>query len=150
MLLEDLTLPLSQSWETLDKVCSLDVDQNVKGNLDTTPLVFDNQYFKELVFEFRLNTYHFPSNSTVSVALQYSNSRDQSQFFYDFVNGMCAMGDLQLSRMIILVLLLNNNGNMRIYNMRLRDDVVQNVKLYIQCHATIWFRLSDRLCHRMQ
>ncbi|KAJ1409680.1 Secretory peroxidase [Sesbania bispinosa] len=35
--------------EELNKLCPLDVDQNVTGNLDSTPLLFDNQYFKDLV-----------------------------------------------------------------------------------------------------
>ncbi|GFY87406.1 peroxidase superfamily protein [Actinidia rufa] len=49
----------------LDKGCPLGGDGNVSGNLDATPEVFDNQYFKDL-----------------------------SEFFKAFVDGMIKMGDL--------------------------------------------------------
>lgn len=82
--------------EYLNKLCPLDVDQNVTGNLDTTPLVFDNQYFKDLVagrgfLNSDQTLFTFPETREL-VSLY---SRDQSEFFNAFVEGMLKMGDLQ-------------------------------------------------------
>ncbi|XP_054809404.1 peroxidase 17 [Prosopis cineraria] len=82
--------------EKLDKLCPLNVDQNVTGDLDATPCVFDNQYFKDLVagrgfLNSDQTLFTFPK--TRGYVELYS--RDQSQFFKDFVNGMLKMGDLQ-------------------------------------------------------
>ncbi|KAE9620930.1 hypothetical protein Lal_00019634 [Lupinus albus] len=83
----------------LNKLCPIDVDQNVTGNLDATPLVFDNQYFKDLVAgrgflnsDQTLFTFH----QTRKFVELYS--RNQSQFFEAFVEGMLKMGDLQSGR----------------------------------------------------
>ncbi|MCI44043.1 peroxidase 17-like, partial [Trifolium medium] len=79
----------------LDKLCSLDVDQNKTGNLDATPVIFDNQYFKDLVGgrEF-LNSdqtlFTFPQTQGFVRAF----SIDQNEFFKAFVEGMLKLGDL--------------------------------------------------------
>lgn len=80
----------------LNKLCPLDVDQNVTGNLDSTPLVFDNQYFKDLVGgRGFLNSDQtlFTFSQTRELVRFYS--RDQDEFFKAFVDGMLRMGDLQ-------------------------------------------------------
>lgn len=82
--------------EKLDKLCPLDVDQNVTGDLDATPRVFDNQYFKDLVagrgfLNSDQTLFTFPQ--TRGLVRLYS--RHQTQFFKDFVEGMLKMGDLQ-------------------------------------------------------
>nr|AFK40083.1 unknown [Lotus japonicus] len=85
--------------EQLNKLCPLDVDQNVTVNLDSTPLVFDNQYFKDLVAgRGFLNSdetlFTFPK--TRGLVRFYSTH--QSQFFEAFAEGMLKMGDLQSGR----------------------------------------------------
>ncbi|MED6130545.1 Peroxidase 17 [Stylosanthes scabra] len=85
--------------EELYNLCPLDVDQNVTGNLDATPTLFDNQYFKDLVAgRGFLNSdetlFTFPRTSKF-VRLY---SKDQNEFFRDFVEGMLKMGDLQSGR----------------------------------------------------
>ncbi|XP_004515178.1 peroxidase 17-like [Cicer arietinum] len=80
----------------LNKLCPLDVDQNVTGNLDSTPVIFDNQYFKDLVagrgfLNSDQTLYTFPQ--TREFVSFYS--RDQTEFFKAFVEGMLKMGDLQ-------------------------------------------------------
>ncbi|XP_027339355.1 peroxidase 17 [Abrus precatorius] len=85
--------------EELDKLCPLDVDQNVTGNLDSTPLLFDNQYFKDLVagrgfLNSDQTLFTFP-RTRYFVKLY---SKQQSEFFKAFVEGMLKMGDLQSGR----------------------------------------------------
>ncbi|OIV98988.1 hypothetical protein TanjilG_29391 [Lupinus angustifolius] len=83
----------------LNKLCPIDVDQNVTGNLDATPLVFDNQYFKDLVGgRGFLNSDQtlFSFHQTREFVELYS--RDQYEFFDAFVEGMLKMGDLQSGR----------------------------------------------------
>ncbi|KAK7283818.1 hypothetical protein RIF29_13564 [Crotalaria pallida] len=80
----------------LYKLCPIDVDQNVTVNLDATPVVFDNQYFKDLVAgRGFLNSdetlYTFPTTRTF-VELY---SKNQKEFFDAFVEGMLKLGDLQ-------------------------------------------------------
>ncbi|XP_061351205.1 peroxidase 17-like [Gastrolobium bilobum] len=82
--------------EELNKLCPLNVDQNVTGNLDATPFVFDNQYFKDLVdgrgfLNSDQTLFTFPK--TKEFVTLYS--KDQSEFFDAFVEGMLKMGDLQ-------------------------------------------------------
>ncbi|CAL0328715.1 unnamed protein product [Lupinus luteus] len=82
--------------EELNKICPHDVDQNVTVDLDATPLVFDNQYFKDLVagrgfLNSDQTLYTFPE--TRELVRLYS--RDQDEFFSAFVEGMLKMGDLQ-------------------------------------------------------
>ncbi|KAE9617284.1 hypothetical protein Lal_00034760 [Lupinus albus] len=80
----------------LNKLCPLDVDQNVTGNLDATPVVFDNQYFKDMVggrgfLNSDQTLFTFPE--TREFVKLYS--KNQSEFFKAFVEGMLKMGDLQ-------------------------------------------------------
>lgn len=83
----------------LNKLCPLDVDQNVTGDLDATPQIFDNQYFKDLVSgRGFLNSDEtlFTYPRTRKFVQIYSE--DQGKFFKDFVRGMIKMGDLQSGR----------------------------------------------------
>ncbi|XP_045832478.1 peroxidase 17-like [Trifolium pratense] len=80
----------------LDKLCPLDVDQNKTGNLDATPVVFDNQYFKDLVggrgfLNSDQTLFTFPQTQ----GFVRSFSIDQNEFFKAFVEGMLKLGDLQ-------------------------------------------------------
>nr|ACU23662.1 unknown [Glycine max] len=83
----------------LNRLCPLDVDQNVTGNLDSTPFVFDNQYFKDLAARRGfLNSdqtlFTFP-HTREFVRLF---SRRKTEFFKAFVEGMLKIGDLQSGR----------------------------------------------------
>ncbi|ONI02337.1 hypothetical protein PRUPE_6G191800 [Prunus persica] len=85
--------------EKLNKLCPLNVDQNVTGDLDATPFVFDNQYFKDLVagrgfLNSDQTLFTFPQ--TRKFVKQFSIN--QSEFFEAFVEGMIKMGDLQLEQ----------------------------------------------------
>ncbi|KAL7612814.1 hypothetical protein Lser_V15G06835 [Lactuca serriola] len=84
----------------LDKLCPLGGDGNVTGDLDFTPHVFDNQYFKDLVngrgfLNSDETLFTFPE--TRGYVRRYSE--DESEFFRDFVDGMIKMGDLQSGRL---------------------------------------------------
>lgn len=82
--------------EKLDKLCPLGGDENVTGDLDATPVLFDNQYFKDLVngrgFLNSDQTLHTFDQTREYVKLY---SVDQDTFFKDFVEGMIKLGDLQ-------------------------------------------------------
>ncbi|TQD79466.1 hypothetical protein C1H46_034985 [Malus baccata] len=85
--------------EKLNRLCPLNVDQNVTGDLDATPLVFDNQYFKDLALgRGFLNSdqtlYTYPQTRTY--VKQFSSN--QGEFFKAFVEGMIKMGDLQFDQ----------------------------------------------------
>ena len=83
----------------LDKLCPLGGDGNVTGDLDATPQVFDNQYFKDLVNgRGFLNSDQtlFTFEQTRGYVKQFS--ADQEEFFKAFVDGMVRMGDLQSGR----------------------------------------------------
>lgn len=85
--------------EKLDKLCPLGGDGNVTGDLDATPAVFDNQYFKDLVAgRGFLNSDEtlYTNEETRKWVLKYS--KDQGAFFDAFVKGMIKMGDLQSGR----------------------------------------------------
>ncbi|XP_009798476.1 peroxidase 17 [Nicotiana tabacum] len=85
--------------EKLDKLCPLGGDGNVTGNLDATPEVFDNQYFKDLVNgRGFLNSDQtlFTNPFTREYVREFSVS--QEKFFKAFVEGMIKMGDLQSGR----------------------------------------------------
>ncbi|KAJ1409679.1 Secretory peroxidase [Sesbania bispinosa] len=85
--------------EELNKLCPLDVDQNVTGDLDSTPLVFDNQYFKDLVAgRGFLNSDQTLYTSPLTRELVKLYSTNQTEFFNAFVEGMLKMGDLQSGR----------------------------------------------------
>ncbi|XP_004250108.1 peroxidase 17 [Solanum lycopersicum] len=85
--------------EKLDKLCPLGGDGNVTGDLDATPELFDNQYFKDL-----MNGRGFLNSDetlfTNSITREYVEeySVDQERFFNDFAEGMVKMGDLQSGR----------------------------------------------------
>ncbi|GMN33864.1 hypothetical protein TIFTF001_004377 [Ficus carica] len=81
--------------EKLYKLCPVSVDQNVTGNLDATPRIFDNQYFKDLVS----GRGFLNSDQTLFTFAQTRPfvkkfSEDQKGFFEAFVEGMIKMGDL--------------------------------------------------------
>ncbi|KAM1052857.1 hypothetical protein ACFX2J_000427 [Malus domestica] len=85
--------------EKLNKLCPLNVDQNITGDLDATPVVFDNQYFKDLVsgsgfLNSDQTLFTFPE--TKGFVQQFSS--DQEEFFKAFVEGMIKMGDLQVEQ----------------------------------------------------
>ncbi|CAI9109524.1 OLC1v1009359C2 [Oldenlandia corymbosa var. corymbosa] len=85
--------------EKLDKLCPLNVDQNVTGDLDATPEVFDNQYFKDLAsgrgfLNSDQTLYTFPQTRPYVMLFK----DDQKLFFDAFVEGMIKMGDLQSGR----------------------------------------------------
>lgn len=85
--------------EKLDKLCPLGGDGNVTGDLDATPEVFDNQYFKDLVNgRGFLNSDQtlFTNPLTREYVREFSVS--QEKFFKAFVEGMITMGDLQSGR----------------------------------------------------
>ncbi|KAM7276473.1 hypothetical protein ACFE04_018339 [Oxalis oulophora] len=82
--------------QKLDMICPPNVDQNKTLGADSTHVVFDNQYFKDLVVgRGILNSdqtlYTFPQTRP------YVNlfSRDQNAFFKAFVKGMLKLGDQQ-------------------------------------------------------
>lgn len=80
----------------LYNLCPLAVDQNVTGDLDATPEIFDNQYFKDLVCgRGFLNSDQtlFTFDQTRPFVTLFSV--DQKGFFDAFVEGMIKMGDLQ-------------------------------------------------------
>lgn len=85
--------------EKLNRLCPLGGDENVTGDLDATPTMFDNRYFKDLVagrgfLNSDQTLYTFPETRKY-VALF---SQDQRTFFNAFVEGMIKMGDLQSGR----------------------------------------------------
>ncbi|PSS26563.1 Peroxidase [Actinidia chinensis var. chinensis] len=83
----------------LDKLCPLGGDGNVTGDLDATPEVFDNQYFKDLVRgRGFLNSDQdlFTDAKTREYVRVFSGN--QSEFFKAFVDGMIRMGDLDSGR----------------------------------------------------
>ena len=82
--------------ESLYELCPETVDQNVTGGLDSTPLVFDNQYFKDLV----RGRGFLNSDQTLFTCAETRPfvrrfSAEQEEFFGAFVEGMIKMGDLQ-------------------------------------------------------
>ncbi|KAG8057085.1 hypothetical protein GUJ93_ZPchr0002g25280 [Zizania palustris] len=84
----------------LDALCPRGGDENVTGGMDATPLVFDNQYFKDLVrlrgFLNSDQTLFSDNAGTRRVVRQFSE--DQDAFFRAFVEGMVKMGELQNPR----------------------------------------------------
>lgn len=85
--------------EKLKSLCPVGGDEDVVGDLDATPELFDNQYFKDLVHgKGFLNSdetlFTFPE--TRDYVSQFS--LDQNAFFNAFIEGMIKMGDLQSGR----------------------------------------------------
>ncbi|KAK1631580.1 hypothetical protein QYE76_005895 [Lolium multiflorum] len=85
---------------TLDALCPLTGDQNVSAGMDATPVVFDNQYFKDLVAlrGFLNSDQTLFSDNPFTRAMVERFSRDQDAFFRAFADGMVKMGDLQNPR----------------------------------------------------
>lgn len=85
--------------EKLNKLCPVGGDENVTGDLDATPVVFDNQYFKDLVSgRGFLNSDQtlYTSEETRDWVVRFSEN--QMEFFEAFVEGMIKMGDLDSGR----------------------------------------------------
>ncbi|CAI0422195.1 unnamed protein product [Linum tenue] len=85
--------------EKLMDLCPMGGDDNVTVGLDSTPVVFDNAYFRDLVggrgfLNSDQTLYTFPA--TRRYVERYS--RDEEEFFRAFVEGMVKMGDLQSGR----------------------------------------------------
>ena len=80
----------------LDELCPKGGDENVTGGLDATPVVFDNQYYKDLVqmkgFLNSDQTLYCGDARTRKVVKKFS--KDQGAFFSAFIKGMVRMGDL--------------------------------------------------------
>ena len=82
--------------EKLNMLCPTNVDQNITGNLDATPRIFDNQYFKDLVAgRGFLNSDQTLFTFTETREFVKLYSKDQGEFFKAFVEGMLKLGDLQ-------------------------------------------------------
>lgn len=85
--------------EKLNKLCPTGGDGNVTGDLDATPIVFDNQYFKDLVYgRGFLNSDQTLHTSEETREWVVRFSEDQDEFFEAFVEGMIKMGDLDSGR----------------------------------------------------
>ncbi|KAL6655404.1 hypothetical protein ACP70R_006230 [Stipagrostis hirtigluma subsp. patula] len=84
----------------LDALCPRGGDEEVTGGMDASPLVFDNQYFKDLVrlrgFLNSDQTLFSDNAETRRVVRRFSE--DQDAFFRAFVEGMIKMGELQNPR----------------------------------------------------
>ncbi|KAJ0096749.1 hypothetical protein Patl1_28233 [Pistacia atlantica] len=85
--------------EKLDRLCPLGGDENVTVDLDATPQIFDNQYFKDLAagrgFLNSDETLYTNPETREYVCLFKEN---QGEFFKAFAEGMIKMGDLQSGR----------------------------------------------------
>ncbi|KAE7998028.1 hypothetical protein FH972_002607 [Carpinus fangiana] len=80
----------------LNKLCPPSVDQNVTGDLDATPRLFDNQYFKDLVAgRGFLNSDQTLFTFTETRKFVELFSKNQAEFFMALVEGMLKLGDLQ-------------------------------------------------------
>ncbi|KAK6135015.1 hypothetical protein DH2020_031242 [Rehmannia glutinosa] len=87
---------IDQYREKLDRLCPLGGDEEVTGDLDVTPERFDNQYYKDLVsgrgfLNSDQTLYTFDETREYVEVF----SRDESEFFRAFVEGMIRLGDLQ-------------------------------------------------------
>ncbi|KAJ4967418.1 hypothetical protein NE237_019267 [Protea cynaroides] len=86
--------------EKLSELCPSGGDEEIVGDLDATPELFDNQYFKDLVsgrgFLNSDQTLYSSDERTHEYVKQFSS--DQQAFFEAFVKGMVKMGDLQSGR----------------------------------------------------
>lgn len=85
--------------DELYELCPRGCDENVTGDLDSTPRTFDNQYFKDLVAgRGFLNSDQTLFTSPQTRAYVRKFSRDQDEFFRAFIEGMIKMGDLVSDR----------------------------------------------------
>lgn len=80
----------------LDKLCPQSGDGNVTGNLDATPTVFDNQYFKDLVKGrgFLNSDEVLFSTGGETRQLVKLFSKNQTAFFSSFTTSMINLGNL--------------------------------------------------------
>nr|ADE76359.1 unknown [Picea sitchensis] len=80
----------------LDKLCPQSGDGNVTGNLDATPTVFDNQYFKDLVKGrgFLNSDEVLFSTGGETRQLVELFSKNQTAFFSSFTTSMINLGNL--------------------------------------------------------
>ncbi|XP_072953637.1 peroxidase 17 [Typha angustifolia] len=105
--------------EKLNRLCPMSGDGNVTGGLDATPVVFDNQYFKDLVrlrgFLNSDQTLYSDNAETGEVVKRFS--LDPDAFFMAFVEGMVKMGDLQSGRRGEI------RRNCRVANDQLKEDL---------------------------
>lgn len=82
--------------DMLFKTCPKGVDENVTVDLDATPRLFDNQYFKDLVSgRGFLNSDETLFTNLATRGYVKLFSRDEGEFFRAFVEGMIKMGDIQ-------------------------------------------------------
>ncbi|CAN0854988.1 Peroxidase 17 [Linum grandiflorum] len=82
--------------QKLMELCPKGGDENVTVGLDSTPLVFDNVYFKDLVGgRGFLNSDETLFTYPVTRKYVEEFSRDEDAFFEAFAEGMIKMGDLQ-------------------------------------------------------
>lgn len=82
--------------EELDKLCPLGGDGNVTGDLDATPEIFDNRYYKDLVRgRGFLNSDQTLASSPETRKFVEVFSKNEKRFFKAFVKGMIKLGDLQ-------------------------------------------------------
>lgn len=81
--------------EKLEKLCPCGGNKEVTGNLDVTPQIFDNQYYKELVrgrgFLNSDQTLHTFVETREYVKMFW---RSKEEFFRAFIEGMVKLGDL--------------------------------------------------------
>ncbi|XP_044492965.1 LOW QUALITY PROTEIN: peroxidase 17-like [Mangifera indica] len=85
--------------EKLNKLCPLGVDENVTVDLDATPKLFDNQYFKDLVAgRGFLNSDQTLFTYPETREYVWLFSEDEDEFFKAFAEGMVKMGDLRSGR----------------------------------------------------
>lgn len=85
--------------EKLDRLCPLGGDENVTVDLDATPQLFDNQYFKDLVGgRGFLNSDETLFTHPETREYVWWFSKNQSEFFKAFAEGMIKLGDLQSGR----------------------------------------------------
>ncbi|CAN1183017.1 Peroxidase 17 [Linum perenne] len=90
--------PAIEPWyrQKLMELCPQGGDESVTVGLDSTPLVFDNAYFQDLVGgRGFLNSDQTLFTHPVTRKYVEEFSRDQDAFFDAFAEGMIKMGDLQ-------------------------------------------------------
>lgn len=107
----------------LDCLCPKGGDENVTGGLDSTPVKFDNQYFKDLVqlrgFLNSDQTLFSDDVRTRKVVEKFSIY--QEAFFKAFIEGMVKMGNLQSGKKGEI------RKNCRVANDRQKDDFLVRV-----------------------
>lgn len=95
----DPTMELTYK-EYLQKLCPQGGDGNVTGNLDATPTVFDNQYFKDIVKGrgfLNSDEVLFSTGGETRELVEFF-SKNQAAFFSSFADSMINLGNLFASR----------------------------------------------------